>query len=125
MKTLLFTSIDGIEGEETEQITPERIAEIAAEYGFAKDYRHEAIPLAEAMNGQILFAEIITVNEKAMNLLSTLLFQVRIDNRDDWDKYIASTFPGFKQVEEQDSYLFETEIEFLEELLKEAQKKPR
>lgn len=125
MKTLLFTSIDGIEGDSAEQITPERIAEVAAEYGFSKNFRHEAIPLAEAMNGQLLYAEIITEEDKAMDLFSRLFFQVRIDNRGDWDKYIASTFPGFQQVEEQDSYLFETEIEFLEQLLKEAQKKSR
>lgn len=123
MKTLLFTSIQGDNVETEEDFTTEQIQELAATHGLSSVVYHASIPLQMAMNGDMLYGEIISEDEEALHLLDTILSNVGIKGRTSWDEYLTFTFPKHVQGEEQDSFVIETDHDHLKHLSKEVQER--
>ena len=92
-KVLLFTVIEypdhSFNGLEDGELTEDFKINIGEEFGFkSEEIVHESIYCSEAMNGQELYAELVSDSQEALNVISSSLQKANPNTRDDIDNWI-------------------------------------
>lgn len=108
MKTLLFISIEpsttynfsygrNKEGE----LKKKFVKTLVSQYGFEKEnLQYEYVYLSEAMNGQELYAEIISDDKESFDNLFTIINGAGIKWRHELEEFLIANFPNLEDADD-------------------------